>query len=62
MGSRPYTDIDPYLSVKILNILFNVELTTVTLFVVRSSAFLLRHTSLSLWFSYFMLHRWLPSQ
>ena len=41
MGSRPYTDIDPYLSVRILNILFNVELTTVTLFVVRSSALLL---------------------
>ena len=41
MGSRPYTDIDPYLSVGILNILFNVELTTVTLFVVRSSGLLL---------------------
>ena len=41
MGSRPYTDIDPYFSVRILNILFNVELTTVTLFVVRSSALLL---------------------
>ena len=41
MGSRPYTDIDPYLLVRILNILFNAELTTVTLFVVRSSALLL---------------------
>ena len=35
MGSRPYTDIDPYLSVRILNILFNAELTTANLIVVR---------------------------